>query len=51
MYLHGPLNFAKAISSFLAAQEIDIQSLRLPIRDEELPDVEFADNTAMYLHG
>ena len=28
-----------------------MQGLRLPVREEELLDAEFADDTAAYLHG
>ena len=45
------LFFAEAMSSFLASQEVGLQGLRLPIREEELLDAEFADDTAMYLQG
>lgn len=39
------------MSSFLTAQDIGLQGLRLPLREEELLDAEFADDTAVYLHG
>eukprot|EP00250_Pteridium_aquilinum_P022376 c25362_g1_i2 orf=3-263(-) len=39
------------MSSFLAAQHTGLQGLRLPIREEELLDSEFADDTAVYLRG
>eukprot|EP00250_Pteridium_aquilinum_P022375 c25362_g1_i1 orf=3-2321(-) len=45
------LFFAEAMSSFLAAQHTGLQGLRLPIREEELLDSEFADDTAVYLRG
>ena len=45
------LFFVEAMSSFLASQEVGLQGLRLPIREEELLDAEFADDTAMYLQG
>ena len=45
------LFFAEAMSSFLAAQDSGLQGLRLPVREEELLDAEFADDTAAYLHG
>ena len=43
--------FCRAMSSFLAAQDTRLQGLRLPAREEALLDVEFADDTAAYLHG
>ena len=43
--------FAKAMSSFLVAQETGLQGLRLLIREEALLDAEFVDDTAMYLDG
>ena len=45
------LFFVEAISSFLASREVGLHGLRLPIREEELLDAEFADDIAMYLHG
>ena len=45
------LFFAKAMSSFLVAQETGLQGLRLPIREEALLDAKFADDMAMYLDG
>ena len=45
------LFFAEAMSSFLSARDTGLQGLRLPIRDEEILDAEFADDTAMYLEG
>ena len=45
------LFFAEAMSSFLASQEVGLQGLRLPIREETVLDAEFADDTAMYLRG
>ena len=45
------LFFAEAMSSFLAAHDTGLQGLRLPVREEELLDAEFADDTAAYLHG
>ena len=35
----------------MAAQDTGLQGLRLPVREEELLDAEFADDTAAYLHG
>ena len=45
------LFFAEAMSSYLAARDVGLQGLSLPIREEELLDAEFADDTAMFLRG
>ena len=45
------LFLAEAMSNFLSDQDTGLRGLRLPIRDEDLLDAEFADDTAMYLAG
>ena len=45
------LFFAEAMSGYLTAQDVGLQGLSLSIRDEELLDSKFADDTAMYLQG
>ena len=45
------LFFAEAMSSFLTAQNIGLQGLCMPVREEALLDSEFADDIAVYLHG
>ena len=45
------LFFAEAMSSFLSNQGTGLQGLRLPLREEELLDSEFADDTTVYLQG
>eukprot|EP00250_Pteridium_aquilinum_P034466 c7632_g1_i2 orf=2-268(-) len=41
----------EAMSSYLSAHEVGLQGLRLTIGGEELLDAEFANDTAMHLHG
>ena len=45
------LFFAEAMSSFLGDQGTGLQGLRLPIREDDLLDAEFADDTAVFLAG
>ena len=45
------LFFDETMSSFFGSQETDLQGLCLPIREEELLDVEFVDNTTVLLAG
>ena len=45
------LFFAEAMSSFWGSQGIGLTGLRLPVREEDLLDAEFADDTAVYLQG
>ena len=45
------LFFAEAMSCFLGDQGTGLQGLRLPIREEDLLDAEFADDTAVFLAG
>ena len=42
---------AEAMHVFLTSQEAGLQGIRLPITLHELVDVEFADDTALYMHG
>ena len=44
------LFFAEAMSSFLIAQDMGLQDLCLPMREDELLDSEFVDDTTAYLH-
>lgn len=43
--------FTEAMSSFLGSSGIGLKGLRLPMREDELIDAEFADDTAVYLQG
>lgn len=45
------LFFAEAMSSFLTAQDTDLQGLCLSMREEELLDSQFIDDTTVYLDG
>ena len=43
--------FAEAMISFLNAGDIGIRGIRIPFSHIEVRDVEFADDTALYLKG
>lgn len=45
------LFFIEAMNCYLSTQDVGLQGLSLPIRDEELLDSEFANDIVIFLRG
>ena len=44
-------SFAEALHDFLTSEGVGLRCINLPIGHEEVLDVEFADDTRLYLNG